>query len=476
MTLFILVLQITLWLLLGTLLYLATLRLGPRLAARCLALILGGLLLLTLLALLPLPGWPLAQKLTVAHVAPKAVPETTNRTTDQTARVEISSAGTPWRFSLPTLPVRETAEVEPAPTLPAFSWEQVGLALLLACGFFGLGRLLLGLWAVRECRRRSVPITEPSLLQLADHLRQEMQITQAVELRVMPGLGSPATVGWRQPVLLLPENWSTWSQEECRSVLAHELAHVQAGDYPTWLLAQLGAVLHGYQPLVYWLLARLHREQELAADLVAARHAGGATVYLRSLCRLALAQEQLPQPFPARTLLSGRFSLIRRITMLRSRKNEAGHLSSRWRWCSLALLLLLGIAVAGVRSPGWAQEKMESYSVPLGSGHPAQPKFIPAPFVLDYLPANAMGAVGLRPALAMQHIDNPAIRDKANKSFQEFCQRLTDKKGPALRLDSIEQVVFEYGYALATAHMPSHERINLNLTGCGRTRAHGSRG
>ena len=53
-------------------------------------------------------------------------------------------------------------------------------------------------------------------------------------------------------------------------MLAHELAHVRRTDYLAGLLARLGVALHFYHPLVYWLAARLHLQQELAADALAA--------------------------------------------------------------------------------------------------------------------------------------------------------------------------------------------------------------
>ena len=468
MTLPILMLQVTLWLLLGACLYLWSLRQGPQAAARCLSLVLGGVVLLSAVALLPMPGWPLHNTLT--WFAPgdslhaQQLPQATVRI--ENAPVEETGA-TAFSFKLSSLFPRQisrTTAAEPAPMTTAFSWgDSVVLTLLLACGCFGFVRLLLGLWAVRECRRRSVPVIDEGLHILCDTLRHEMSIAQHVELRTLAGLGSPATIGWRKPVLLLPENWTVWSEEERRSVFAHELAHVQAGDYARWLLAQLGTVLHGYQPLVHWLLARLHREQELAADLLAARHVGGTGVYLRSLCRLALAQQDGSQPFPARTLLPVRFPLIRRITMLRSWKNDGGTIPSRLRrYCGLALLLLLGVSVAGLRSTGWAQEKQKSQ---LGSTlTPGQENQVRhTPFVLNYVHPDMMGVVAIRPALAMAQMDNLAIRDKANLAMKRFIQMFSGKDSPTCNLDMIEQVVLEYQMVPKNAGKPGYEDINLNL-------------
>jgi beta-lactamase regulating signal transducer with metallopeptidase domain len=475
MTLLLLVLQVTLWLFLGVALYLGSLRQGPRAAARCLSLILGGVALLSAAALLPLPGWPLEEGLAQfqRQEPPKTavLPEPTIRLENPPPVVDHAEAASPFRFSLDSLLQRRgsssLAPTEPTTPAQSFPWETVGLTVLLACGAFGLVRLLLGLWAVRECRRRSVVIHSDELRQLCDTLRSEMSIAQQIELRSMAGLGSPATVGWRQPMLLLPANWRTWSDEERRSVLAHELAHVQAGDYLRWLLAQLAAALHGYQPLVHWLLARLHREQELAADQTAARHAGGTAVYLRSLCQLALTQEEGTTPFPARTFLSVRFSLIRRITMLRSWKNEGTRTPSGLRhWCGLALLLTLGVGVAGLRSTSWGQEKAQDqangFPPPSPSMEEKDRKSLYAPFVLNYLRPDAMGAMAVRPALGMKEGKVPSDHP-ANHVMRDFFKVVTGKDGPYLYTAMIEQMVFGIHITPKTADKQGTLQCSLNL-------------
>src|SRR5207253_2951668 len=191
-----------------------------------------------------------------------------------------------------------------------------------------------------------------------DELHAALELRRPVELRELPDLGTPATVGWRNPLVLLPRDWRAWSDAERRSVLAHELAHVRHGDYAAWLLAQVGAALHGYHPLVRWLLGRLQGDQELTADAVAARHAGGPTPYVQALCRLALRHEARGIEGPARAFLPVRLSLVRRIAMLRKRNwEEERPLSWPRRLLLGAVLLAAGLAVAGLRRPALAEDK-----------------------------------------------------------------------------------------------------------------------
>jgi beta-lactamase regulating signal transducer with metallopeptidase domain len=254
------------------------------------------------------------------------------------------------------LPARleESAPADVGSSLP--DWGSVlvllfiGLAAVLGC------RLALGLWAVHTCRRRCWPLADPDLGDLVDELRQALGVRRPVAVAELAGLSTPATVGWRRPLLLLPEQWRGWTADELRSVLAHELAHIRRRDYAGWLLARLAATLHGYHPLVLWLTRRLRDQHELAADALAAPLAGGPTAYARALCRLALHRDDRSIPGPARAFLPTRVSLTRRIEMVLSRNQKSERSALRGRRLLGGLVLLLAcLALAGVRRPAAAE-------------------------------------------------------------------------------------------------------------------------
>ena len=179
-----------------------------------------------------------------------------------------------------------------------------------------------------------------------------MGCRRCVELREVSDLTTPATAGWRHPVVLLPDDWRSWDDSERRAVLAHELAHIIRGDYATGLMARAAVVLHAYHPLVRWMAARLQMQQELAADALGARFAGGRSRYLVALSRLALRQDGRSPCWPARAFLPRQGTLIRRIAML-NQDTEAGDRTwSRSRRVFVGLCLM-GIAggVAMLRGP-----------------------------------------------------------------------------------------------------------------------------
>ncbi|HEX2475141.1 MAG TPA: M56 family metallopeptidase, partial [Lacipirellulaceae bacterium] len=151
------------------------------------------------------------------------------------------------------------------------SWWIFAVGVAWAAAAIGLSRFLISMAALGRLRSSSVAIDDAPLLNLFEELRREIEENRAIRLCESPSLGVAATCGWRSPMILLPAAWRQWTPDERRAVLAHELAHIREGHFPKWLLSQLAVVAHFYHPIVHWLARRLRFEQEVAADLLAAR-------------------------------------------------------------------------------------------------------------------------------------------------------------------------------------------------------------
>ena len=106
---------------------------------------------------------------------------------------------------------------------------------------------------------------------------------------------------------------------------------------------------------------RLQLQQELAADAVGARFAGGRASYLLALSRLALRQDGRSPCWPARAFLPARGTLIRRIAMLRDNHEVSERPWTRPRRL-LAASFLLGVAagVMTLRGPARGAEDKPS--------------------------------------------------------------------------------------------------------------------
>jgi beta-lactamase regulating signal transducer with metallopeptidase domain len=292
----------------------------------------------------------------------------------------------------------ERATAEPAARCRPWG-SSLALAWLTGAGV-GLLRLLIGLWAVHLCRRRSRPVDDIDLARLLEEVRASMGCRRRVEIREAPDFTAPATAGWWNAVILLPEDWRSWDRQERRAVFAHELAHVCRDDYATGIVARVSLALHFYHPLVHWLAARLQLEQELAADALGARFAGGKTLYLQSLSRLALRQDGRPPCWPVRAFLPAKETLIRRIAMLREETSSSDQPWSGPRR-TLAALLLLAVAAGTslLHGPAFGDDIKKDDGVKAVTRVPRPlDKERLEPFDLSYVPDDAQGLVAVRPS------------------------------------------------------------------------------
>jgi beta-lactamase regulating signal transducer with metallopeptidase domain len=248
--------------------------------------------------------------------------------------------------------VEEISQPQGADAAKAWRWPAVAAMLIMAAMICGLGWLVLGVMAVRWQVLHSRPVLDGKLLELVDVIRAKLGCRRLVEIRQCDDLVTAATVGWRRPVILLPVDWQTWTEDQRHAVLAHEIAHARSQDFLALLCGQFGLMLHYYHPLMHWLMNRLRLEQELAADAAAASVSGGQRQYLTTIAELALRKQERPLLWPARTFLPTQNTFLRRIAMLRDSKLRIDRLSPAGRLITVGAVLLCGILVAGLRGPG----------------------------------------------------------------------------------------------------------------------------
>jgi beta-lactamase regulating signal transducer with metallopeptidase domain len=275
----------------------------------------------------------------------------------------------------------------------------------------GIG-LVRFLWAVNftlRLYRQSEPLADERVASLADQLATSLGVARRFELRQSALLMSPAVIGFRRPAILLPIAHDTWSVDELRAVLAHELAHVLRGDALTRLVASCATALHFYHPLVHWLSARLTLSQELAADRLAAVAVGGRETYLRSISQLAIWLDEQPrlraEPLVLPALSS---NLIRRITMLRSMDCRLGG-ERPGRAATVAAMFLALAVLITTALRGNAEDATIAASKSLATPSPSTSGdvFNRPPLDFSIIGDNGSGAFVVRVSELMQQ---PAIR------------------------------------------------------------------
>ena len=194
---------------------------------------------------------------------------------------------------------------------------------VMLLGVVGVVRLAVAFRFVRNVCGNSQPIKDSRIDQIVSSLADQMCARRSVRIRQTDQLSSAAVSGWRQPTILLPNDWQQWTSPELRSVLAHELAHIARGDFLWRTLSCIISTTHYYNPLVHYLVRQIALTQELAADALAGQVVGRKR-YLRTLSALALKRDDNDVCF-SRVSLHPVFSgyLIRRIKMLKTQQNRS---------------------------------------------------------------------------------------------------------------------------------------------------------
>ena len=271
-------------------------------------------------------------------------------------------------------------------------WPATLAALAVVGALLMLLRLGFGLWLVHRYRKGSTPLDGTEIDAMLAHLGSAMGLRRRVVLRESAAIATPATLGWLRPTILLPPAWSDWSDDERRAVLSHELAHVEADDYLTGIVAEFARALHFYNPLVRWIASQLRLEQELAADATAALSVGSKERYLESLARLAIKNDDPPVALLVRPFLPRRGTLLRRIDRLRSTRTWITQPTPRKSGRTLLGLTvaILTLAVAGVRLP--AVDGDDTVIAATQEPEASQQ------FDLRYVPVDAGGIMIARPA------------------------------------------------------------------------------
>ena len=227
----------------------------------------------------------------------------------------------------------------------------------IVLGLFGTGiiigtlRLIAGLVATRRLIRTCSLLQDQQLAEAMAVLQAKLGMKTSVLLYETDRLSTAATLGVVQPRILLPVHWREWTDEELSAVLAHELAHIAHGDFAAVMATQLSVVVHFYHPLVHWLASRLRLEQELAADSVAARIAGGQVRYVRVLAKLALEHQDRFVGWPARAFLPTRQTFLRRLEMLRDVQLTPSGRTPVGKWAAMVAIMVASVALVGLKPP-----------------------------------------------------------------------------------------------------------------------------
>jgi len=173
---------------------------------------------------------------------------------------------------------------------PNVSLATVLVGIWLTGALYSFARLLHGWRVTRRIVRAATPGNSAALNDTAARTAAAVGFRGPLpRIAYAATLQSPAVVGWTRPVILLPDDASSWPREELFGVLCHELSHVAQRDWLCYLLEEIATALYWPNPLVRMLWRRTSLRRELAADRAALAAGVSPSEYATRLIAVARA-------------------------------------------------------------------------------------------------------------------------------------------------------------------------------------------
>ena len=260
------------------------------------------------------------------------------------------------------------------PVAAAFAIWAAGTLVLLV-------RLLAGLTAVSRVVRRGRTIEDDRWHDRLEQAARQIGASPATLLLSSSETPLPMTCGIRRPVILLPAECDTWTEERAQVVLLHELAHVRRRDCLVHCAAQIMRALHWFNPLAWLAVNRLTAERERACDDLVLIAGTRGTSYAEHLLDIARSVRAVTPPAAALAMARPSELEGRLLAILDAARDRRPLEPRRWAAGALALAVLVA-GLAGVRLDSSAEAAVVpglKADAPRQSARPAAPAPTPTP-------------------------------------------------------------------------------------------------
>jgi hypothetical protein len=231
---------------------------------------------------------------------------------------------------------------------PGFDWRALPAAIYLAVAGVMLLRLLVGLLLSARMARAARPIHED---------------WAGADVCVSDDVAMPVTFG---STVLLPAEYTDWSEAKRLAVLSHERAHVAHGDFYVLLLAAFNRAIFWFNPLAWWQLFRMAELAELISDDAALEMLDDRPSYAGILLDMASGVEEPP----AAIAMARACTLRKRVERILAETAVPARMGWRKR-AIVAVALAPGIIfAASAVLPSWSKPSAEDLGTPV-PGAPA---------------------------------------------------------------------------------------------------------
>jgi HEAT repeat protein/beta-lactamase regulating signal transducer with metallopeptidase domain len=239
------------------------------------------------------------------------------------------------------------------------------------------GALLCGLYLIqrRRAMRRIGPrrrVSDAALLDILDDLRRSGKVRRVIRLTASAGLSSPVALG-RGEIALPDAALTDLDRDQQRSMLAHELAHLERSD-PAWLaLACVIERAFFLQPLNVLARVRMQETAELLCDDWAVHRTGSGVSLASCLVKVAEWVDTRPRPIPLAGMAERRSQLANRIHRLIEGRVMPVAPRSLWFVTGATLLVAVTALAAPSISASAAVQQAPDSATTASVGEPPDP-------------------------------------------------------------------------------------------------------
>jgi len=314
--------------------------------------VLWGMMLMPALMFV-VPSIPVPESVSIQHVMPRdeVLPSVsvepiarsmspTNAAA--TAKVELNAAIEPAIASTPDPSTKTETKADPqqSRTLSrSWSWTQVLVCLWLSVTAALLIRVFAG-WL--KCRKI---LANVSAVELPVSIPCDYPVVTSSQLTV------PATLGIINPKIVLPGDWSTWSEADLEMAVAHEASHIERNDSLTTLLSAINSAIHWFNPVSWILKWRLAVLAEHICDDAVIRKVGTRHEYAHCLVRMASRLSESPTQVSLGVGMARTALVEERVTMIldagRGLSKRRGAIASLFTFVVIAFVAATTAAVGG---------------------------------------------------------------------------------------------------------------------------------
>lgn len=280
------------------------------------------------------------------------------------------------------------ASVEPGGLVLSSTAARLLAGLYLLLVGLGIARLLV---RMARARRLALGSATAALPERVERIVRSFAARHGIRppaIRTSSRLAGPAMVGFRRPIILIPEDFVHYREPEAITALLHECAHAARGDYGFNMLCELLAVPLVWHPAAYVVLAAIRDSREMACDRLAAEHLEDRTGYARSLVALAQRAVDCEARLAAAQPLLGGATLQKRVAAMMhadalhrvdaARLALASGILLPLTLLPAAMLHLTPLIAAAAEPAAWPPETKTAFE-PRAAALPRRPAAAPSP-------------------------------------------------------------------------------------------------